>query len=99
MLAVAGKDENLEAVKILLSAGADFQLKDEFGNSILHIAAIYGNVSILEYLAKNCRLELFMRNDKGETALSIFQDQKNQKGIDIMNAFKDEYDKSAKVAE
>lgn len=44
MLAVASKDENLEAVKVLLSAGADFQVKDDYGNSILHIAAIYGNM-------------------------------------------------------
>jgi ankyrin repeat protein len=46
-------------------------VKDDLGNNLLHIAAIYGNNTILEYFIKNLKIEIFSRNIKGETALSI----------------------------
>ena len=46
-------------VKFLLAKGADFNVKDDLGNSIIHIAALYGNNIILEYLTKNLKIELF----------------------------------------
>lgn len=71
MLAVAREDSNLECVKILLQKGADYKVKDEYKNTLHHIAAINGNNNILDYLAKNLKIELFERNEKGDTALSI----------------------------
>jgi ankyrin repeat protein len=46
-------------VKYLLSKGAKFDVKDEHGNSLIHIAALYGNNLILEYLTKNLKIEMF----------------------------------------
>jgi hypothetical protein len=53
MLAVASKDENLEVVKILLAAGADFQVKDDFGKINSRRSMISLQRSLNNYL-KNC---------------------------------------------
>jgi len=72
MLAVAGGGQNIECIKILLSNKVDTSVLDPLGNSILHIAVSYNNVDALEYLINNDQsLNIFERNQKGETALSI----------------------------
>lgn len=78
MLAVAGGDSNIECVKILLVNKANTGLLDSYGNSLLHIAAIYGSSEILQYLLQNLKqMNIFERNNNGETALSIAQEKKN----------------------
>jgi ankyrin repeat protein len=77
MLAIARDDSNLECVKLLLQKGANYKVEDEYGNTVHHIAALNGNNNILDYLAKNLKIELFARNEKGETPLSICQQLKN----------------------
>jgi len=71
MLATAGSDKNLECMKALLKAGADFKAKDTYQNSLLHIAALNKNNKILNYIVKNMKLDIFERNSLGETALNI----------------------------
>ena len=71
MLAVASGDQNLECVKLLLGAKADYKKQDPKNNSILHIAAIYENNKILEYLMKNLEVDIFARNKNGDTAMTI----------------------------
>ena len=72
MLAVAGGDQNLECVRCLLSNKANTSITDSFGNTLLHIAAIYGSNDILRYLIQNLKqINIFERNNNGETALSI----------------------------
>lgn len=78
MLAVAGGDSNIECVRILLVNKANTGLQDSYGNSLLHIAAIYGSSEILQYLLQNLKqMNIFERNNNGETALSIAQEKKN----------------------
>jgi len=71
MLAVASGDHNLDCVKLLLGAKADYNKVDFKNNTILHIAAIYGNNRILDYLMKNLQIDIFARNKDGDTAMSI----------------------------
>ena len=59
-------------------------MEDEYGNTVHHIAALNGNNNILDYLAKNLKIELFARNELGDTPLSICQKLKNQDGIKIL---------------
>jgi len=91
MLAAAGGDSNVDIVKALLNAKADFKKTDEFGNSILHIAAINSNNKIMDFIAKEGKIDIFGRNKDGETALSICQSNKNQKGVNLYEGYeKDE---------
>ena len=90
MLAVAGGGQNLECVRLLLNAKADVSITDAYGNSLLHIAAIYQNNEVLEYLlANNNTLNVFERNQKGETPLSIVQERKDDKGQRGLNLLHD----------
>lgn len=99
MLAVAGSDNNIECVKTLLKNKANYQVVDTADNNLLHIAALNGNNKILEYLGKNLDIEIFGRNSKGETPLNICTALKNEKGIEILKQFQQDYDKSASVAD
>lgn len=99
MLCVAKGDENLDCVKALLNHNADFTKKDIFGNTILHIAALNGNNQMMDYIAKNLKLNIFDRNNKGETALYICQANANTEGVKIMDSFHQEYDQSKNLAE
>jgi len=53
MLTIAGGDQNLDCMRLLLQQGANFQCKDLTGNSILHIAAMNSCNKMLDYIAKN----------------------------------------------
>lgn len=77
MLAIASPYSNLETVKALVKAKSDFKRNDEFGNSLLQIAAINSNNEILEFLTKTLKFNIHARNSKGETAWTICKDTKN----------------------
>lgn len=59
----------------------------------MHIAALNSQNAILEYLTKNLRMEIFARNNAGETALFICKSLKNQKGVEILEKYQ-QYDQS-----
>ena len=94
MLACARSDENLECVKSLLQFGANFECLDEFGNNVLHIAAMNGNNKIIDYLSKNLKIGIFARNKNGESALSICETLNNDEGSKILQKYMEEYDTS-----
>jgi ankyrin repeat protein len=72
MLAVAGGGQNIECIRILVANKADLSIVDPLGNTILHIAATYQNNEALEFLLSHSqKLNVFERNQKGETPLSI----------------------------
>lgn len=98
MLCVAKGDENLDCVRLLLQYHADYQRKDSFDNTLLHIAALNGNNRILDYIAKNLKLDLLERNKNGDTALSICTAQKNTEGEEILQKYSAEYDTSKNLA-
>jgi len=71
MLAVAGGDSNIDCAKLLVQAKADTAVTDPAGNTLLHIAAVLGHNEMLAYIVDSVRLNIFDRNNNGETALSI----------------------------
>ena len=99
MLAVAKGDENFDCLQVLLAQGADFNCTDEYDNNLLHVAALYGNNKILDYLAKNLKLDLFARNNKGETALNICHTAKNQAGVVLLEKLQKTCDASKSTAD
>ena len=98
MLTVAKGDENLDCLKLILQHGADFRCKDENSNTLLHIAAMNNNIKMLDYLAKNLKIDIFERNKQGETALNICQKLKNEKGIALLLQYQGQYDESKNTA-
>jgi len=50
MLAVAGGDSNIECAKLLVQNKADTAVTDPAGNTLLHIAALFGHNEMLEYI-------------------------------------------------
>lgn len=99
MLAIAQGDDNYETAHAILALGANCNCKDEYQNNLLHIAALYNNNKLLDYLAKNLTLDPFARNTKGETALNICQTAKNQAGVAILAALQQTCDSSKNTAD
>ena len=96
MLAVTRSDENLDCVKTLLNHGASYDgLTDNFGNTVIHLAAMNGNNKILDYLTKTLKTDMFSRNKKGESALSLA----NADGAKILEAYQKEFDQSRLTAQ
>ena len=93
-------DANLETVKNLLKIGCKFTMTDELGNTLLQIAALAGNNKTIDYLAKSLPgLDIFARNARGETALSICAQLKNKEGEATLGSLQKDYDKSGDAAQ
>lgn len=90
MLAIVSPTPRMECVKLLLSRGADYRIREKgTDNNILHLCAKVNknNTNILEYLARNLKLNLFERNNDGDTPLSICQYNKNVAACKILEQF------------
>ena len=70
----------MDCFRTLLTEGANAKCMDEFGNTILHLAAMNSNNKLIDYISKNVKIDMFSRNKAGETALGICQNLKNKEG-------------------
>jgi len=87
MLAIVSEKANLEIVKMLLVAQANFNIREKIsGDNILHLAARWcPKLDILEYLVRSLNQDmLFERNLKGDTPLSICITLKNLPAISLL---------------
>lgn len=92
MLSIAGGGQNIECTKLLVSKGAEVNVKDQSGSTLLHIAAIYSNNNALEFLLNNShKLNVFERNQNGETPLSIAQEKKDQRAMKHLEDYAKRY--------
>src|SRR5690606_29517038 len=66
--------EPIDAVKLLLEAGADPNAATPAGDSALHLAATDGKLDIVQALAEG-GADLAMENGAGKTALEIVENQ------------------------
>lgn len=57
---IAAQNGQLEVLKYLHEVGADFRRIDSSGESVLHKAALKGDLSVLQYLVDGCRLETLL---------------------------------------
>lgn len=73
MLAVVGRSNSLECVKALLDHDADHQCEDDYGNTLLHIAAMNKGNEIMNYLIQRFPIDVNEKNAAGQSALSICQ--------------------------
>jgi len=84
MLAIASGDKNFDCVKILLEFNVNYLCEDDYGNSIIHLAATYQFNKLLEYFVQNLNIDLLKWNKNCETAMSICTKFKNKEGINIL---------------
>lgn len=77
---------SLEAVRLLIEAGADISLKTKSGLNLLSLAAFNDeHPEILEYLVQNKLYgNVYEKDDKGKNALDYALQIKNKKAIEIL---------------
>ena len=67
------------------------------GNNILHLASKHStDIEVLEYVVKYARVDIFARNNAGETALVIAESVGNQAGVQIIEECQECLDDTAK---
>ena len=76
---------NLQAVRNLISAGADVNAKDEDGETALMIAADDGHTAIVQALIA-AGADVNARDDEGESALDKARDERRRSTIDALRA-------------
>ena len=85
LAAVPGGDENLECIKVLYDYGADINYTEKYGHNLFHIAAIFFNNEIFEFLIKNASPGLLnFRNNGGETPSEMCKIRGNHAGVFIL---------------
>jgi hypothetical protein len=102
MLAIISENANLDVVKMLLGAQANYSFHEKTtGDNILHLAARWSTpLEILEYLVRSINQDmLFERNLKGDTPLSICINQKNDKAIKLLEKLQTTYDRTRTVTD
>lgn len=52
----------------MLCQGADPTIQDNVGNNLAHYAACCGRIDIIKYLAKDCNMDMTIKNRKGRDA-------------------------------
>ena len=69
LLHYACKDSNIELIRMLKCFGVDPTTRDDYGDTPLHIAAVYGQVKTVEYLITECSVERDSTNYQKSTPL------------------------------
>jgi len=64
----------LDAMQVLIDAGANINAKTPAGDSALHIAAFAGKIEVVRLLAKN-GADLSLKDGAGKTALQVVENQ------------------------
>lgn len=84
---------SVEAVDLLIKAGADYSINTKNGWSILSLAVLNDtHPEILEYLLKNSfHGDINYKDDKGKTALDYAKQTNNQKAIELLEKYEKIY--------
>ena len=69
-LFAAVRQDDIELMELLLTAGCSLQVRDSAGNTLLHEAAAYGQISAAHFLLSN-GIEAEVQNTAGHTALQF----------------------------
>ena len=80
---------SVEAVDLLIKAGADYSINTKNGRSLLILAVLNDtHPEILEYLLKNSfHGDINYKDDKGKTALDYAKQTNNQKAIELLGKY------------
>lgn len=80
----AVKHGNLNTAKCIIHLGANVNLTDNIGQTILHIAALTGNSEIVKYILEQNLIDLNREASFGMTPLMIAQRNNHSNVIQIL---------------
>ena len=85
-LALVTPHSNPDIVKSLFGNDANHNVKEtSTGSNILHLVAKNtSNIEVLEYVVKNAKVNIFERNNAGDTPLTIVTLMGNTRGAEII---------------
>ncbi|HXR03674.1 MAG TPA: ankyrin repeat domain-containing protein [Verrucomicrobiae bacterium] len=79
-----GERSGKACVEILLAHGADINVTDENGNTLLHTAAYYGNKEVIEVLLAHGEA-VNVKNKRGETPLQIAANSQHPAIVELLH--------------
>lgn len=82
----AVQKDHLEVMEILLKAGADANLRDRFGQTSLHYAAVYRDTSFLEPLLE-AGADVDLKDYDGETPLDLAMKNRKSSNANLLREF------------
>lgn len=92
-LFIFNNDLNMDLVNLLVSHGADYNICNKFGQTILHMMVkegrVYNESAVLEntkYLLFKTNLNVGKKDNDGKTALDIIEDKIKKNKEDLANA-------------
>ena len=92
----------VDIIKALIQKYPDFvNWEDSYGANGLHMASLNGNISVLDYLVNDLKIDINSRNDVGEGVLYYANDEETEEALIKLGAkrrkyydydYEDEYD-------
>ena len=73
MMCLGSKVNNFKIFKLLLDHGANVYTKNYFGATMVHQAALCGQLEILRFLLENYKFDLNMKDNKGFMPVDYFE--------------------------
>ena len=96
-LALVSPKPSLDVVKTLFAKNADQSVKQaSTGSNILHLVAGHmTDIKVLSYVVKNARVDIFDRNNAGDTPLTICNQRGNEEASKIIEECQEVNDQTA----
>jgi len=83
--------DNVEATKFLIKRGANVNFKYKYNHTLLHSAALYGNLEMVETLVQSGAL--LSKNDFGLSAIDSAKDMNNSDVVEFLIRYYDNLDR------
>lgn len=82
----------VDIIKALIQKYPDFvNWKNDFGANGLHMAALHGNIPVLDYLVNDLKIDINSRNDVGEGVLYYAKDEETEEALIKLGAKRRKY--------
>ena len=71
----------LDIIKALIQKYPDFVNWENDGANGLHMASLNGNISVLDYLVNDLKIDINSTNDEGEGVLYFAKDEETEEAL------------------
>ena len=80
-ISVAKGDESFESTKFLISKGANYNVIDAAGLTLLHLASAVNGLKTLEFLINIGDIDPYVKEIHGYTAYKVVKDENDRKEV------------------